>query len=304
MRFKQLEYFEMAVRVGSLRRAAIELGISQPTLSQQIQRLEEELNVVLLFRAPTGVVATDAGRSLLPHVRQALRAENELRQEASEIAGLRQGKLRAGVIPTASHLFLLRAVRKFQETYPGIAFEVIEAGSGQISDWLISGEVDVGVLGHWEGGTMLSTDELQSEVLASGFYSICVPPGHRLAEADLVRVEDLAGESFVVVEQGQVLREIFEKIASQVKVKIVYETNSSLFARRAVDAGIGISIQSALGATQGEGHESIAIRLAESWATGSVVLMRRRFEQPTHAAVKFIQVVREAANALNAHQRQ
>lgn len=302
MRFEQLHYFETAVRVGSLRRAAAELGVSQPTLTQQIQRLEEELNVVLLMRRPTGVALTDAGDALLPHVRQALQAENGLHQVAGAIAGLHRGRLRLGAIPTAGQLFLPEAVRSFQQKYPGVEFAVIEAGSGPIRDGLIAGDLDLGIIARWPEGES-QPDELRTEELFGGVYTICVPPEHRLAGAKSVRVSDLAGESFVVVQRGQVLREAFERIASQVRVSIVYETNSSASARRTVDAGVGISIQSALGSLGPQRHTSVAVPLEEPWAYAAVALARRRHEQPTPAMTTFIGLVRQHTERFRNNER-
>lgn len=292
MRFEQLHYFEAAARAGSLRRAAAELGVSQPTLTQQIQRLEEELNLVLLLRRPTGVSLTEGGRALLQHVRRALQAESGLLQEAGAITGLHKGRLRLGAIPVAGQLFLPQTVRRFQSTYPGVEFVVIESGSGLIRDGLASGGLDLGILASWTEGGWSYDDELRTDELFSGVYTICVPPDHRLAAAQSVRASDLAGEAFVVVEQGQVLRAVFERIAAQVPVSIVYETNSGASARRTVDAGVGITIQSELSSWGPQRYTSVALRLEEPWSRTSVVLACRRDEQPTPAMVTFIQLVR------------
>jgi LysR family hydrogen peroxide-inducible transcriptional activator len=297
MRFEQLHYFETAARVGSLRRAAAELGVSQPTLTQQIQRLEEELNLVLLTRHPTGVALTEGGRALLPHVRRALLAEGGLLQEAGAITGLHKGRLRLGAIPVVGQLFLPEAVRSFQDTYPGVEFVVIESGSGSIRDGLASGALDMGILASWpEGGW--SYDEFRTEELFSGVYTICVPPDHRMAGAKSVRVSDLAGESFVVVEQGQVLRAVFERIAAEVPVSIVYESNSGASARRTVDAGVGITIQSELSNWGPQRYTSVALRLDAPWSHTSVVLACRRDEQPTPAMLTFIQLIRARTERL------
>lgn len=149
MRFTQLTYLEAALQLGSLRKAAAHLGVAQPSLTQQIQRLEEELNVVLLVRGHNGVTPTDAAVALLPHVRRALQAEESLHQAAGAINGLHIGRLRLGTIPAASKMFVPQVVRKFQLAYPQISFDVTEEGSGQIRESLLAGELDCGVLARW-----------------------------------------------------------------------------------------------------------------------------------------------------------
>lgn len=295
MHFRQLEYLETAVRVGSLRQAALELGVSQPTLTQQIRRLEEELNLILLVRRPTGVSLTEAGASLLPHVRQALQAEHGIIQEAGALSGLHKGRLRVGVIPIAGEMFFLDAVQRFRVAYPGIEFVVVEAGSSEIREALVAGELDLGITARWDALGPPDAD-LQMEELSSGIYAICVPVGHRLAGNEYVTTEELAGESFVVVGKGQSLRQIFDRIAAEVKVSISYETNSSLLTRRAVDAGLGISIQSAMG-PMGEPDAKLhrLVPFGEPWARASILLARRPHEQPTTAMLRFMRVLRDVA---------
>ena len=290
MRFDQLKYLDAAIRLGSLRQAAAALGVSQPTMTQQLKRLEEELDIVLLVRRPTGVVPTDAGMMLLPHVRQALQAENGLHQEASAISGLHRGRLRLGTIPLGQ-TFVPRTLRRFREAYPRVNFEVLEGGTGQIREKLLTGEIDLGVFARWRDER---TDEhgLHTEDLLQGTYTICVPHGHRLQDRTSVVASDLAGEAFVVVQQGQLLREAFERIAAQVDVTVIYQTNTSESARRTVDAGLGISIQAAIG-RQADYRSSVAIPLAEPWALVAISIARRQHEQPTPAMHVFTRLIRE-----------
>jgi len=292
MRFDQLRYLDAAVRTGSMRRAAAETGVSQPTVTQQIQRLEEELDVVLLVRRPSGVAPTDAGLALLPHVRQALQAENGLHQEASALSGLHRGRLRLGTIPMASQLFVPRTVKRFREAYPRVAFEVTEAGSGGVRDGLMSGVLELGVLARWKSAPPASG--LRVHDLLEGQVRICVPVGHRLQGRQSVVTADLAGEAFVVVERGQLLREVFERIAATVEVTAIYQTNASESARRIVDAGVGISVQGGFGAEQAD--PSTSLLLDEPWAQVAIAVAQRRDEMPTPAMKVFLALVREEAS--------
>ncbi|WP_431952240.1 LysR family transcriptional regulator [Nocardia lijiangensis] len=93
MRFEQLRYLVAAVQEGSLRRAAASLDLSQPAVSDQIRRLEEELGLVLMTRGSSGVRPTYAAELIMPHVRSVLRAESAIRAEASAISGLTSGHI-------------------------------------------------------------------------------------------------------------------------------------------------------------------------------------------------------------------
>lgn len=292
MRFDQLRYLDAAIRLGSMRRAADYMDITQPSLTQQIRRLEEELNVVLLIRRSTGVLPTDAASTLLPHLRVALQAENALHQQASAISGLHTGHIRLATVPTASRMFVPQSVHQFRRRYPNIRFEVIEGGSGQIRESVLGGESDVGVIARW-------VDEapdagLFTVDLLRGACHLCVPVNHRLASNTSVDVAELAGEDFVVVEPGQVLREVFEQIASRVDLRVVYQTTNSDSARRTVEAGVGISLQSGFGLAN-ESSRSVTIPFAPPVGDLSISMIRRSEEQPAPATAAFMRTVREQA---------
>ena len=102
MRFEQFQYLEAALRTRSFRQAAKELGVSQPTITNQVQRLEEDLGVLLVMRASHGVSPTYAAERILPHAVVAIRAEHALRQEVSAIDSLKIGHVRVASVATGS----------------------------------------------------------------------------------------------------------------------------------------------------------------------------------------------------------
>ena len=293
MRFEQLKYFDAAIRLGSLRAAALKIGVAQPSLTQQIRRLEEELDVTLLIRRPTGVIPTDAGLSLLPYVRLALQAEDGLHQEASAISGLHTGRLRLGILPLAGRTFIPGVVRQFQLAYPRVHFEVTEAGSGDVRDAMLAGELDLGVMSRWKDSAK-DDGSLRFEELFEGRLDVCVPRGHHLESRPSLLASDLEGEAFIALRKGHLLREGFDRIAASAHVTAIYNTNSSDSARRIVDAGVGISLHSSLG-EQDDYKNSIAIPFVEPWARSSMCIVRRMHEQSTPAMKVFLRLLRAEA---------
>src|SRR5690625_3436688 len=142
VRFKQIRYAEAAIRLGSLRRAAVEQEIAQPSLSQQIKRLEEELDVVLFVRHPTGVQATEAALGLVETFRNALRVEEAMRQSVAAFGEIKKGFVRVGAAPTLSRLIMPQAVAKFQDLHPNVRIEIHEAGSHSLRDSVRNGVLD------------------------------------------------------------------------------------------------------------------------------------------------------------------
>src|SRR5256885_10134316 len=114
MRIEQLEYIRVVTRLGSLRRAAGELHLSQPALSDAVRNLERELGVELLERRPSGVRISAAGRELLPYIETALEAVGRLRSAAG--SHQRTGRaIRIGTVHTATVAPLMPAVSQFRD---------------------------------------------------------------------------------------------------------------------------------------------------------------------------------------------
>lgn len=297
MRFEQLRYLDAALRLGSVRRAAAELGIAQPSVSSQIQRLEEDLGVVLIVRGAHGVRPTDAAAAILPHLRAALRAEEAMRQEASAITGLRAGRVRLGSISAASHRVLPKVVRRFQSEHPNIQFQVTERGSMAIRDEVVAGEFDVGIVSRFLRG---SADDpgLRYIDLARGKIVLILPPDHDLARHKTVSGADLDGQEMVVFHRGYLLRAAFDRLAAGRNLRPVYYTDSAETAHRMVAAGVGLSLASTLAPTTRAGEEVRFAVLKEEWAETRMSVVLRADEQPSPAVRAFLRILREESPAL------
>lgn len=303
MRLEQLRYAEVAIRLGSLRRAAQELGIAQPSLSIQIQRLEEELGVVLLVRRPNGVRATDAALALLPHVRSALRAEQSLRQEASAITGLREGRVRLGTMAAASRLLMPNIVRRFRQEYPAIHFQVTEGGSEGIRNGVAQGDLDLGIVSRFVDDTE-SLAGLAAEDLTTGALVLCIPTGHRLQDHREIVPEDLDDEDMIVFHPGYLLRTAFDRFTAGRTVHPVYYTDRAETATGLVAAGVGVAILSGLQDPQHWGVPEGSVRyvpISGPWARTTVSRIRRSDEQPTPAARVLARMLREEVASIVTH---
>lgn len=292
MRFEQLRYLEASLRLGSLRRAALELGVAQPSVSNQIQRLEEELGVVLILRGAHGVRATDAAEAVLPHLQAALRTEDAIRQEAGAISGLRSGRVRLGSISAASHRVLPVVVRRFRTEHPSIHFQVTERGSTVIRDGVATGEFDVGIVSRFVRGAA-ERPGLRYIDLARGRIVLCLPTDHRLAQRRKVRASDLAGEAMIVFHRGYLLRAAFDALAGDQPIHPVYYTDSAETAQRMVAAGVGLCLASTL-ATATQASESVRLAiLDEEWAETRMSVVLRGDEQPSPAVRAFLRILQE-----------
>ncbi|WP_312299339.1 LysR family transcriptional regulator [Stutzerimonas nitrititolerans] len=146
MNLKQLRYFVRIAECGSLSKAADELGIAQPALSQQLRALEDELGVELVTRHSRGIAPNDLGTMLLSHFSTIL---NEIDRTALLVQDLTRnpaGEVKLGVTTTAARALTAPLVAKVHETYPGITLHVVEAMSGSLSQSLQRGSLDLSIL--------------------------------------------------------------------------------------------------------------------------------------------------------------
>ncbi|MBB3261429.1 LysR family nitrogen assimilation transcriptional regulator [Paraburkholderia bannensis] len=146
MDVRQLRYFVNIVDYGSLGKAAEKLYVAQPSLSQQIARLEDDLGVPLLVRSPQGVKPTAAGQALYRHARLVLHQMEQLRQEVREGVGAESGTVAIGLPTTMASVLAMPVFRRVRERFPGIRLQFFESMSGYLNELLANGRLDLAIL--------------------------------------------------------------------------------------------------------------------------------------------------------------
>ena len=165
MNLKQLEYFVHVAELGSFTRAAEHLRIAQPALSRQVRQLEIELRQNLLMRNGRGVTLTDAGRRLLDHGHGILHQVARAREDLEEMRGAPVGHVTLGVPPTVGRLITATLVDEFRRRFPKATLGIVEGLSVNISEWLVSGRIDVGLVYNPTPTPAIETKPLVSEPL-------------------------------------------------------------------------------------------------------------------------------------------
>lgn len=302
MRFEQLRYLEAALRTGSFRQAAKELGVSQPTITNQVQRLEEDLGVVLVMRGAHGVKPTYAAERILPHAEAAIRAERKLREEASAIDGLKIGSVRLATVSVGAMVLLPAVVKRLHDEHPNIRFEVTEGGSEMVRNGVLAGHFDVGML------TRLGAPEEDADLehlhfidLLHGRLVLCVPQGHPLAEAESLDVAALAGEPLIFFRKGSILRHAFEHLVEGIEARVVYTTDSAETAMRMVRAGVGIAIGNTLTPTTVSDENVVLVPINEPWARTTLSAVVRGGELRGPVVQTLLQLLRDHAKTIRAH---
>lgn len=143
---QQLAYFLSAVRTGSLSAAAEEHFISQPSLSDQIRRLERHLGVTLFIRTNRSLILTDAAKTLVPHAERTLRSVHAGIDSVAPVRDLSGGSVRFGTFSSGPDLFVADLVEEFQRRHPLVSLQVVSSNSVQIAEEVRAGRIECAVV--------------------------------------------------------------------------------------------------------------------------------------------------------------
>ena len=300
MEMHQLTYFESVSRHLHFTRAAEELNVAQPSVSQQIRKLEAELGAPLFHRMKRHVALTEAGKTFLPHARAVLQRVEEARLEVQELSGLRRGTLAVGTTPSVGTYLLPRALAAFSRRHPGIALAFREAGSRTLLNLLEAGELDMAVVIQPIRHPALETLSLLEEELL-----LAVPRQHPLASGKRrVRLAQLREEPFVLLREGAYdLRDqtlsACRRAGFEPTVALDGGEMDSML--RFVAAGIGVAILPEMVLADIDRRDGpVAVRHVQPRLTRSLVLARRRDRYFSAAAREFASMLEDAARLRDA----
>jgi LysR family nitrogen assimilation transcriptional regulator len=189
---RELRYFAAVARSGNFGRAAQELKISQPTLSHQIRKLEDELGTQLLVRHARGVTLTPSGTSLLGRLDTIMHLLAVPLQQGGEDAV--HGTLSLAMPAEVAPLLVPPLVAAFHRSWPQVTLEVKEAASGTLEAWLLSGRVDIALVQDPP-----KLDEFRFEPLLSENLGLVAAPRSRVARSDApVRLREVAEHKLIL----------------------------------------------------------------------------------------------------------
>src|SRR3954451_12681848 len=206
MNFRQLTCFVAVVDEGSFTRAARAVGIAQPSLTQHIRALEEELNGRLLERLPRGVALTPAGRALLPEARAAVRAVERGRRGARSALALEAGELEIATVLSMAVGLLPRYIKRWHEQYPEVGIRLHEFSHRS----LLEDAVEQGVADFAIGPLPLRAWHGAVGVVGWEEFVIALPPADPLAGRSTIRLEELADREWVLYHQEHGLAGVVE----------------------------------------------------------------------------------------------
>ncbi len=202
MNIRDLEYLVALAEHRHFRRAADSCHVSQPTLSGQIRKLEDELGVMLLERTSRKVLFTQAGMLLVDQARTVLREVKVLKEMASQQGETMSGPLHIGLIPTVGPYLLPHIIPMLHQTFPKLEMYLHEAQTHQLLAQLDSGKLDCVILALVKESEAFIEVPLFDEPMLLAIYE-----DHPWANRECVPMADLAGEKLLMLEDGHCLRD-------------------------------------------------------------------------------------------------
>lgn len=286
---RQLECFCAVARAGSFTRAAEDLGLAQPSLSEQIGKLEHSLGSALFERARRRIELTPLGEALLPKARALLDEADAFPHFAQKVREGTGGVLRVGAIPTILPYFLAPTLPGFVARYPEVDLHLREATTAELIGQLQDGSLDVAVLSLPIEGAGL----VQSELFGDPLH-LAVPKTHALAAANKVQLRRVAGERLLILKDGHCLRDETLTVCDRARARFAARFEADQFASifELIRSGFGVSIVPEMARTSAAGCTLVELDPRAMRRVGYVRAERRYV---TRALEAFVAHLRAAA---------
>jgi DNA-binding transcriptional LysR family regulator len=296
MDLRRLEVFVKVAELRSFSRAAEALFLTQPTVSEHVRALEEDLGVQLLDRLGRGAVPTRAGELLLEYAHRVLVLMREARQAIDQFQGRLIGELEVGGSTIPGEYILPALIGQFKAKYPEVSIRLRVGASQQVSEWVQEGRVEIGMVGARPDSRVLVARELLADRLV-----IIVPPDHPWSSRQSVTLADVRTEPLVLRERGSGTRQALERALAEAgtdlsALRVAGEMGSAQAVKQAVRAGLGVSLVSRL-AVEDECRARLLVCLAvrDLGVSRSFHLVTHRDRSRSPLAQAFLEFVESQA---------
>ena len=271
MELHQLRYVCAAAETGSFSRGAERCQIAQPSLSQGILKLEEELGARLFDRLGRSLRLTEAGRSFLPHARSILDELEVARSSVSVRQTDVRGSVSVGVIPTIAPYLMPAYVAGFTKRFPEARMRIIEEMTPVLVEGLRDLSIDLAIF-----ALPMRHKDLEAVPLRTELVFAALPKNHPRAGAESLSLKDLRGEPFVMLRDGHCFRDLSVAACSSAKItpNIAFESGQFSSVLAMVGAGLGISMVPEMAVDPGA--DCCYVRLTDARARRTVALATLR----------------------------
>jgi DNA-binding transcriptional LysR family regulator len=300
MDIRALRYFAAVAETGHMTRAAEQLGIQQPPLSQQIKSLERELGVLLFRRHPRGVALTDAGRLFQAEALRMLQDMDAMKQRMARVATGQAGMLAVGFTSSAAaHRFMPEALRAFRRAYPSVELQLREDNAAELTEALAAGRLHCGLLRV----PVARPEGLVFETLLREPVWVAMPSDHRFAlgrnkASRALPLARLCEEGIILVRRpgapGLYADLLALCHAKGLRPRVVAEVDRMMTNLNLVAAGVGLSVVPA-SMTGVHAHAIAYARLADGGQLDAPLTLVSRADEDNLPARHFAALLRRLA---------
>ncbi|MFT3805899.1 DNA-binding transcriptional regulator OxyR [Arenimonas sp.] len=239
MNLRDLRYLIALADQRHFGRAAEACHVSQPTLSTQLKKLEDELGVQLIERAPRQVMLTPAGRDILERARRVIAEVEQMHETARRAADPEAGSVRLGLFPTLGPYLLPHVIPNIRRNFPRLELLLVEEKTEVVLQMLREGRLDAAVL-----ALPLHEDGLEMETLFEEPFLLALPNSHPLANQRELKLAELSEQHLLLLEDGHCLREQALEVCQLAGAgeKEGFRATSLETLRQMVAAGVGITL--------------------------------------------------------------
>lgn len=288
MEIHQLRYFCAVAKTANFTRAAEQMGISQPSLSQQIARLEKKIGAPLFVRLGRTVRLTPYGEALLPRAQAILQ---EISETESSLLGLHDGMrgvLRIGAIPTIMPYLIAPHIHEFCDRFPELDMQLSERVTARLLEDLQAGLLDLAVLSL----PISNPDLVCSELFREPLY-VAVAKSHPLAKAKTASLKDLDSERLLLLREGHCFRENVMTACTRARAEVesVFETDQMGSIFPLVASGFGITLIPAMAAASAVGCILLPVSQGSVRRVGYIRSRRQFAGKPMRAFIQWLKAV-------------
>lgn len=290
MEIHQLVYFVAVAETGSFSRAAERCNVAQPSVSQQIMKLEQELGTPLFDRLSRSVILTDAGRLLLPHANAILGELHDIKHVLSGEAADGHGTLAVGFIPTVSPFVLPNAIKRFGEQFPHATLVVHEDLTETLVENLIDGKLDVGITSLPIHNRLIRTETLLTEPLM-----VASSRQYEIVNWASIKVKALDEFPFIALNEVHCLGEQVQMFCYQqnLHVQIVCHTTQFATVQNCIELGLGVSLVPQALAVSDTSDHIVYRMLSDAAPQRKIAAATHIGRSQSYLARQFIDIVRD-----------
>lgn len=284
MELRQLEYFLTVSKLGNFTRAADHLYVTQPTITNAIHNLEEELGIKL-FDRKRKVELTADGQFFLARVEEIMELVNQSLLEVNELKNLNKGVIKLGIPPMIGAYLFPGIYTNFKKAYPQVELQVVEEGSRDMYCLLKNGELDLGIIILPDQCDSLHTIPITTEQIV-----LCAAHYHRLSQAKTVDFNELQDEQFILLKDDSFTRQavINECRKADFEPHVIFSSNQYKTIEGLVANGVGISFLMSQVAKNSTNFTTVPLTHPMNITIGLAWPKKKAISRATEAFISFV----------------